>query len=74
MIKSKRMRWVGLVACVGDRRSVRRVLMGKTTKRDLLEDLDVDWRILLKWIFKKQVGGAWAGLIWPSTGTCGELL
>jgi len=32
------MRRVGLVACVGDRRSVRSVLVGKTRERDLLED------------------------------------
>jgi hypothetical protein len=47
------MRWVGLVACVGNRRGVRRVLVGKTSERDILKDLAVDGRILLKWIFKK---------------------
>jgi len=74
MIKSKRIRWVGLVACVGDRRSARMVLVGKTRERDILEDLGVDGRILLKWIFRKYVGASWAGLIWLSRGTCGELL
>jgi len=43
----------GVVAFVGDRRSARRVLVGKTRGRDLLEDLGVDGRRLLKWIFKK---------------------
>jgi len=65
---------VGVVAYVGDRRRARRVLVGKTKERDLLEDLGVDGRILLKWIFKKYVGGDWAGLIWLSIGTCGDLL
>jgi hypothetical protein len=51
------MRWAVLLACVGDGRSARRVLMGKTRERGLLEDLGVDWRMLLKWIFKKQVEG-----------------
>ena len=50
------------------------VLVGKTRERDILEDLGVDGRILLKWIFRKYVGASWAGLIWLSRGTCGELL
>jgi hypothetical protein len=29
MIKSRRMRWVGHVACMGDRRGIYRVLVGK---------------------------------------------
>jgi hypothetical protein len=31
VIKLKRMRWVGYVACIGDGRSVYRVLVGKDT-------------------------------------------
>jgi hypothetical protein len=32
-------------------------------QKDHLEDLDVDGKIILKWIFKKS-NGAWTGLIW----------
>jgi len=30
MIKSRRMRWAGLVACIGDRRVANKVLMGRS--------------------------------------------
>ena len=29
-----------------------------------MEDVNVDRRIILKWIFKKWEGEAWSGLIW----------
>jgi hypothetical protein len=47
---------------------------GDLRKGDLLEDPGVDRRIILKWIFKKWDGGAWAGLIWLRIGTGGGLL
>jgi hypothetical protein len=32
-------------------------------------DLGIDWRIIVKWIFKKWVWETWIGLIWLSIGT-----
>ena len=42
MIKSRRMRWAGNVARMGDRRSAYRVLEGNLRERDISEDLDVE--------------------------------
>jgi hypothetical protein len=53
VIKSRRMRWAGHVARMGDGRGVYRGLVGKLRERDLVEDPDIDGRIILRWIFKK---------------------
>jgi len=42
---------------------------GKLRERDHLEDPDIDWRIKLRWIFRKWDVVAWIGLIWPRIGS-----
>jgi len=48
VIKSRRMRWAGHVAQIGDRSVAYRVLVGDLRDRDHLED----GRIILRWILK----------------------
>jgi len=43
MIKSRRMRWVGNVACVGERRGVYRVLVGRPEGRRQLGRSRLRW-------------------------------
>ena len=47
---------------------------GDLMERDHLEDLDVDWNKILKWIFKKWDGGSWNGVICLRVVTGGRLL
>jgi hypothetical protein len=70
-IKSRRMKWAGHVARVGERRGVYRVLVRKTEGKIHLEDRSVDRRLILRWIFRKWT---WTGLIWLRTGTGGGYL
>jgi len=53
-----KMRWMGHVARMGERRGVSRVVVGKPEGKNHLEDPGVDERIILRWIFRKgDVGG-----------------
>ncbi|KAJ4434068.1 hypothetical protein ANN_16387 [Periplaneta americana] len=49
-IKSRRLRWAGHVARMGESRNAYRVLVGRTEGKDLWGGRDVDGRIILKWI------------------------
>jgi hypothetical protein len=73
-IKSKRMRWAGHVACMGEGRKVYRVLVGKPEVKRLLERPRCRWedgiRMDLRGI---GWGGGWSGFVWQRMGTCGRL-
>jgi len=70
-MKSRRMRWEGHVARVGERKGVYRVLVGKPEGKDHFGDPDIDGRIILRWIFRKWDVGVWNGSSWLLIGTGG---
>jgi len=55
--KSRRMKWVGHVACKGERSGAYRVLVDGKRERELLEVPGVDGRVILSWFFRKWDGG-----------------
>jgi hypothetical protein len=69
VIKSRRMRWAGHVACMEDRRGAYRVLVRRPEGWRPLGRCGHRWRIMLKWIFKKWDGEAQSRLIWLRLGT-----
>jgi hypothetical protein len=74
VIKSRRIKWAGHVARMGEGRGAYTILVGRPEGRRPLGRPRRRWGILLKWIFKKWDGGAWNGLIWLRIGTGGGLL
>jgi hypothetical protein len=71
VIKSRRMRWAGHVACMSEKRGAYRVLVGEG---DNCEDPGVDGRIILRRIFGKWDMGVWTGLGWLRIGIGGGRL
>jgi hypothetical protein len=66
VIKSRRMRWAGFVARMGEERGVYRVLVGKPMERDHWGESGVDGRIIIGWIFRKWNLGVWTD--WTGSG------
>jgi hypothetical protein len=60
------------VAYMGKREIRTSFCWGATNERDLLEDLSLDDRVILKWNVQKQ-GDEWTGFIWICVGKTGRL-
>jgi len=72
--KSRRMRWVGHVARVGEERGCIGSWCGNRREGDHCGDLGVDGGIILGWISRRWDVGIWAGLSWPRIETGGGRL
>jgi hypothetical protein len=73
-IKSRRMRWAGHVVCMGEGRSLCRVLVRQPMKEDHLKDQGVEGRMGSKWTLGRLVGRVWSGFTSLRIGTVGGLL
>jgi hypothetical protein len=69
VIKSRRMRWAGNVACMGDRRGIYRVLVGKPEGKRPLGRPRHRWEDKIKMVIEEV--GVWTGSSWLRTGTGG---
>jgi len=74
VIKSRRMRWAGHVARMGEERVCIGSCWGNRRERDQWGDLGVDGWIILEWIFRRWDVGIWTGLGWPRIETGGGYL
>jgi len=68
VIKSRRMRWAGHVACMGEERGVYRVLVGKLEGK---RPVGIPRR---RQISRRWDVGIWTGLGWPRIETGGGCL
>jgi hypothetical protein len=73
VIKSRRLRWAGHVARMGERRGAYTALMGRPEGRKPLGGPRRRWEDNIKMDLRDVVWGAWTGLIWLRIGTGGGL-
>jgi hypothetical protein len=75
-IKSRRMRWAGHVARMGEKRNACRILVGKPEGRRSLGRPRRRWVDNIKMDLREigWDGVVWTGLIWLRIGTIGGLL
>jgi len=71
---SRRMRWAGHMARMGEERGCIGSCWGNRRERDHWGDVGVDGWIILGWISRRWDVGIWTGLGWPRIGTGGGRL
>jgi hypothetical protein len=73
-MKSRRMRWAGHVARMGEGRNVYRVLGGKPEEKRPLGRPRLRWEDGIKIVLREIGWGVWSGFTWLRIGTDGGLL
>ena len=63
-MKSRRMRWTGHVACMGERMGVYRVLVRKSEGKRPVGRPRIRWEDNIKMDLQEMGCGAWTGLNW----------
>jgi hypothetical protein len=63
MVKSRRMKWAGHVAHMGEKRNTYRILVGKPEGKRPLERSRRRWRDNINWNLERWDGKVWTGLI-----------
>jgi hypothetical protein len=71
VVKSRRKRWTGRVARMGEERGCTWCWWGKLRERGRWGDPDVDGRIILRWMLRKLEGVVGTGWSWLRIGTGG---
>jgi len=74
VIKSRRMRWAGHVARMGEERGCIVSRWGIRREGDHWGDIGVDGWIILGWTSRRWDVGIWTGLGWPRIETGGGRL
>jgi hypothetical protein len=74
VIKSRRMRWVGHEACMGEKRGSYRILVGRSDGRRPLGRPRRIWEDNIKMDLPRSGMRAWTGLSWLRIRTGGGLL
>jgi hypothetical protein len=74
VIRSRRMRWAGYVARMGEGRGAYRILVGRPEGTRLLGRPRRRWEDNIKMDLQEVGWGAWTGLIWHRIGKGGGLL
>ena len=74
IVRSRRMRWAGHVARMGEESGCIGCWWGNRRERDHWKDLGVDGWIILGWISRRWDVGIWTGLGWRRIWTGGGRL
>ena len=74
VIKSRRMRWAGHVACMGEERGCIGCWWGNRKEEDHWGGLGLDGLLILEQISRRWDAGIWTGLGWPRIETGGGRL